>query len=575
MKLRTDVGMTLNYILDASSDKFADRPAVGMAMETPITYATMHHQVLLVAERLLRDGVKKGDRVAILAENSDKWGIAYLSIVRIGAVAVPILPDMPENDVRHILSEMRAKVLFTASRQLEKIEEARQPVANKVVTLDDYKSAVDIMSIVPFADYLREAEKLHTEEGPLDFPEVGEDDLAAILYTSGTSGYSKAVMLTHKNFTANAYAASSLMKVSPEWTFLSILPLAHTYEFTCGFIVALLNGCRIAYAGKSPTPAILQNICQHEKPEVVFAVPLVVEKVYKKRVLPSIEKSGVLQFLCRYRLTRAFLYRKIGARLLEFFGGNLQVMGIGGAAINPEVERFLAEARFPYLVGYGLTEAAPLLAGGPFGDHTIAVGSIGKPVPGVEVRIANADPRTGIGEIEATGPNIMRGYYGDQESTAKVLSPGGWLATGDLGCFDEAGNLYVKGRLKNVIVLSGGENVYIEPIEHKINAFPWVTESLVLENAGKLEAWIHPDYEQIDEQTAGQSASEQRQYIVKLMEQLRKTINEQLAPSSRLSRILERREPFVKTATHKIKRYLYDRNAAGLLATRQNGGELS
>jgi len=574
MKLLADVGMTLNYILDASADKFADRPAVGMAMETPISYATMRHQVLLVAEHLLRDGVTKGDRVAILAENSDTWGIAYLAIVRIGAVAVPILPDMPENDVRHILSEMRVKALFTTSRQLEKIEEARQPVASRIVTLDNYQSATDIMPIVPFADYLRGAEDLHTDEAPLDFPEVGEDDLAAILYTSGTSGYSKAVMLTHKNFTANAYATSSLMEIKPEWTFLSILPIAHTYEFTCGFVVPLLNGCRIAYAGKAPTPAILQNICQHEKPEVIFAVPLVVEKIYKKRVLPTIEKSRVLQFLCRYRLTRIFLYRRICARLLEFFGGNLQIMGIGGAALNPEVEGFLAESRFPYLVGYGLTEAAPLLAGGPFGDKTIAVGSIGKPVPGVEVRIANPDPQTGIGEIEATGPNVMKGYYGDEENTAKVLSPGGWLSTGDLGCFDESGNLYVKGRLKNVIVLSDGENVYIEPIEHKINAFPWVTESLVLENAGKLEAWIHPDYEQIDEQTAGQSVSEQRQYIVKLMEQLRKTINEQLAPSSRLARILERREPFVKTATHKIKRYLYDPNA-GLLVSRRNGRELS
>jgi long-chain acyl-CoA synthetase len=574
MKPLADVSMTLNYILDASAGKFPERPAIGMAMATPISYATMRRQVLFVAERLLRDGVKKGDRVAILAENSDIWGITYLGIVRIGAVAVPILPDMPENDVHHILSEMQVKVLFTTSRQLEKIEEAFKPTASKVVTLDNYRSAADLMPIVPFADYLREAEELHNDEALLDFPEVGEDDLAAILYTSGTSGYSKAVMLTHKNLTANAYAASSLMKVLPEWTFLSILPIAHTYEFTCGFVVPLVNGCRIAYAGKSPTPAILQNICQHEKPEVIFAVPLVVEKIYKKRVLPSIEKSRVLRFLCRHSLTRALLYRKICARLLEFFGGNLQVMGIGGAALNPEVERFLAESRFPYLAGYGLTEAAPLLAGGPFGDKTIAVGSIGKPVPGVEVRITNADPQTGIGEIEATGPNIMKGYYGDQANTAKVLSPGGWLSTGDLGCFDESGNLYVKGRLKNVIVLSDGENVYIEPIEHKINAFPWVTESLVLENAGKLEAWIHPDYEQIGEKTAGQSVNEQRQYIVKLMEQLRKTINEQLAPSSRLARILERREPFVKTATHKIKRYLYDPNA-GLLVTRQNGRELS
>ena len=564
MKLLADVGMTLNYVLDASADKFSDRPAVGMAMEKPLTYAGMRRRVLLVAERLLRDGVEKGDRVAILAENSEKWGIAYLGIVRIGAVAVPILPDMPEGDVHHILSQMRVKVMFTSSRQLEKIEEAKQPVAGKVVTLDDYQGRAEIMPIVPFSDYLREAQELHAEDAPLAFPEVTEDDLAAILYTSGTSGYSKAVMLTHKNLTSNAYAASGLMNVEPGWTFLSILTMAHTYEFTTGFVVPLICGCRIVYAGKAPTPAILQNICQHEKPEVIFAVPLIMEKIYKKRVRPTIEKSGILSFCCRYRLSRSFVYRKIGARLLAFFGGRLQVMGIGGAALNPEVERFLAESRFPYLVGYGLTEGAPLLAGGPFGDTTIAIGSTGKPLSGVDIRIAAPNPETGIGEIQAAGPNVMLGYYGNPEATAQALSPGGWLSTGDLGCFDEAGNLYVKGRLKNVIVLSNGENVYIEPIEHKINAFPWVAESLVLENADRLEAWVYPDYEQIDEQTTGQSASERHQYIGRLMEELRKIINEQVAPSSRLARILERREPFVKTATHKIKRYLYDPNAVSL-----------
>ncbi|MDR3089384.1 MAG: AMP-binding protein [Desulfobulbaceae bacterium] len=563
MKLLADVGMTLNYILDASADKFADRPAIGMAMETPMSYATMRHRVLLVAERLLHDGVEKGDRVAILAENSEKWGIAYLAIVRIGAVAVPILPEMPEGDVHHILSEMRVKVLFTSSRQLEKIEEARQPFAEKLVTLDDYQGRAEAMPIVTYADYLREARELHAEDAPLVFPEVGEDDLAAILYTSGSSGYSKAVMLTHKNLTANAYAASGLMKISPDWTFLSILTMAHAYEFTCGFVLPLLNGCRIVYAGKAPTPAILQRICRHEKPQVIFAVPLVMEKIYKKRVRPSIEQSGVLSFCCRYRLGRALIYRRICARLLEFFGGRLQLMGIGGAALNPEVEQFLAEARFPYLIGYGLTEGAPLLAGGPFGDQSITVGSTGKPMPGVEIRIANANAN-GIGEIQAAGPNIMAGYHGNPEATAQVLSPGGWLSTGDLGRFDDAGNLCVRGRLKNVIVLSNGENVYIEPIEHKINAFPWVAESLVLESAGKLEAWVYPDYEQIDEQTAGQSPGERHQRMAQLMEELRQRINEQVAPSSRLSRILERREPFVKTATHKIKRYLYDPNAANL-----------
>ena len=554
-----DVRMTLNYVLDASRAKYGDSPAIGMAMERPLSYAEFHHSVIAVAARLLREGVQKGDRIAILAENSHNWGMAYFAIVRLGATAVPILPDLPESDVHHILREMQVKVLFTTQRQVDKIYELSQDVIGRVVTLDDFQSSFGSIPLVPYSEYLAEALVwLENSSEAVTFPEVGEEDLASILYTSGTSGYSKAVMLTHKNLTSNAYSASGLIAFSAGSVFLSILPMSHTYEFTTGFVVPLLNGCRIAYAGKTPTPAILQKLCQHEKPFAIFAVPLVMEKIYKKRVLPQIEKSKILTFLCRFGLSRRLIYRKIGAKLLDFFGGNLRLMGIGGAALNPEVEQFLKEARFPYLVGYGLTESSPLLAGGPADDPTITVGSTGKPIPGVEIKIVNADPASGIGEIYAAGPNVMKGYYHNEEATTKVLSADGWLATGDLGCLDEQGNLHVKGRSKNVIVLASGENIYPEAIEHKINTYNWVVESLVLDNNGKLEAWIYPDYELIDEQTAGRSQSERREHMNGLLEELRTTLNQQLASSSRLTRVFERREPFIKTATHKIKRYLYD-----------------
>jgi long-chain acyl-CoA synthetase len=236
-------------------------------------------------------------------------------------------------------------------------------------------------------------------------------------------------------------------------------------------------------------------------------------------------------------------------------------MGIGGAALNPEVENFLSEAKFPYLIGYGLTESAPLLSGGPLGDTTIAVGSAGKPTPGVEVKIVDADPATGIGEILARGPNIMRGYYDDAEKTKETISEDGWLKTGDIGFLDKAGNLHIRGRSKNVIVMANGENVYPEGIEHKMNAYHWVMESLVLENNDKLEAWVYPDYEFIDEQTADQPRAKRHEYLEHLMEAMRMEINEQLPKTSRIIKVCERREPFVKTATHKIKRYLYDEHA--------------
>jgi long-chain acyl-CoA synthetase len=556
------VGMTLNYVLDSSCSKYRDTPAIGMAMEKPLSYGDFHERIIALAARFLREGVRKGDHIAILAENSHNWAIAYMGIVRLGAIAVPILPDLPESDVHHILGEMHVKALFTTQKQIEKIYELRTVLTCPVITLDDYAAEIGVLPVITISGYLHDAlTALRDSSEPPTFPEVAEDDLASILYTSGTSGYSKAVMLSHKNLTANAYAASGLKAIAPGSVWLSILPMSHTYEFTCGFILPLLCGGRIAYAGKTPTPAILQKLCEYEKPFAIFAVPLVLEKIYKKRVMPQIEKSPLLGLLCKLGPTRRLIYRKIGAKLCTFFGGNLQLMGVGGAALNPEVEQFLYEARFPYLVGYGMTESAPLIAGGPAGDTTITVGSTGKPIPGVQVKIVGADPQSGIGEITVCGPNVMRGYYNDAEATEAVLTADGWLSTGDLGVFDEKGNLHVRGRSKNVIVLASGENVYPEAIEHKINTFPWVVESLVLENSGQIEAWIYPDYEFIDEQTSGGSRIDRRAYIEGLLDSMRGQLNEQLPKSSRLAKVFERREPFIKTATHKIKRFLYSGTA--------------
>ncbi len=558
----SEVRMTLNYIIDSSCEKYGDKPAIGMAMENPLSYKEFHGRIKYLAARMMKEGVSKGDHVAILAENSHNWGTAYFAIIRLGAIAVPILPDLPEADVHHILKEMQVKLLFTTQRQIEKIYELKQKLAGPIITLDDYIGIIGIVEVKRFSDYLEEARQAfeHDEqEGNVQvFPEVEEEDIASILYTSGTSGYSKAVMLTHKNLTSDAYSASGLAEINVGDVFLSILPMSHTYEFTCGFILPLIKGCRIAYAGKTPTPAILQKLCQHEQPFAIFAVPLVLEKIYKKRVLPKIEKSKALTLICKTGFGRKFIYKKTGRKLLEFFGGKLQLMGIGGAALNPEVENFLVDAEFPYLIGYGLTESSPLLAGGPLGDKTIAPGSTGKPIPGVEIKIVNPDPETGVGEIYGCGPNIMKGYYNDEEATRETVMPDGWLATGDLGFIDDAGNLHIRGRSKNVIVMANGENVYPETIEHKMNAYNWVVEGLVVENNGRLDAWVYPDYEYIEEKTSNQSRTQRHEYIEALMEEMRKGLNSGLPSSSRISKIFERREPFIKTATHKIKRYLYD-----------------
>lgn len=552
---------TINCLLETSAERYASRPALGMALEEPLTYGELFRRVRDMADTLKREGVIKGDRIALLGENSPHWCIACLAALRLGAVLVPILPDFPEADIHHILLDSEAKVLFTTQRQMEKVLGVREHRLLNVITLDDFRAESDLLPVEPLSKFIERA-RLFLRQLPdrigLRSNAVTADDVASIIYTSGTSGHSKAVMLTHGNFVANVLTvANHVLPVPPEWTFLSILPLSHSYEFTLGFLFALLNGARIAYVGKTPTPSVLEKVCQAERPNIIAAVPLIMEKVYKKKVQAAFEKKALLRLIARVPGLKARIYRKIRAKLVEFFGGRLEIMAIGGAAINRDAELFLRQSGFPYLIGYGLTETAPLLAGGPWGDETIAVGSTGKPIAGVEIRIDDPDARSGIGEIVARGANVMKGYYKDPEATRRVLDNEGWFRTGDLGNFDRAGNLYIRGRSKNMILMSNGENIYPEAIEDKINSCMHVAESLVRENGGLLEALVYLDYDLVDEETRGRSPQQKREHIDGLLLRLKEAINPQLSSFSKIARFVEHEEPFQKTATSKIKRYLY------------------
>lgn len=548
---------TINDLVDLSCAQFGPQPAIGLALEAPISYSALHEHIFALALRLRQAGVCRGNRVAILGENSHHWAIAYLAVVRLGASVVPVFPETPVADVHHILGQANCDTLFITRRQLEKIYDLKKPLRT-LITLDDSQDRTGLLTPIPFTTFLQEGIELQQDKQAQEpFPEIRPDELASILYTSGTSGFSKAVMLSHANLCANAHATCRLIQLAPGAVFVSVLPLSHAYEFTVGFLMPMIRGCRIAYAAKTPTPAVLQKICAHEQPQAMLVVPLIMEKIYKKRIAAQLEKNKVMGFVCRLGMARRLFFRKAGVKLMEFFGGRLQVLGIGGAALNPEVERFLREAELPFLVGYGLTEASPLLSGGPFGDPTIAPGSAGKAAPGVKLRIEDPDPETGIGEIWARGANIMQGYMNDPEATLEALSTDGWLRTGDLGRLDAIGNLFISGRSKSVIVLSSGENIYPEAIEHKLNAFPFVMESLVVENNGLLEALIYPDYEYLDSKTQGQTMAMRQEYLNRLLGEMRRDVNEALAITSRISRVVERPEPFIKTATHKIKRFLY------------------
>jgi long-chain acyl-CoA synthetase len=552
---------TINCLLETSVEKHGSRPALGMALETPLTYRELFRQVSGMADMLKKQGVRKGDRVAILGENSPNWGIACLAAMRIGAIVVPILPDFPEADIHHILQDSEAKILFTTQRQMDKVLGIRDHKLLTVITLDDFKAESDLLNVEPISHFIEKARNFLRQipdKIGLRSTAVSSDDVASIIYTSGTSGHSKAVMLSHGNFISNVLTTSDyLLEIHPEWTFLSILPLSHTYEFTLGFLFPLLNGSRVVYVGKTPTPSILEKICKVEKPQVIPAVPMIMEKIYKKKVLAAFEKKFVLKLIAKIPGLKLKIYRKIAGKLIEFFGGELKTMAIGGAAINREAEIFLKKSGFPYLIGYGLTESAPLLAGGPWGDPTIAVGSTGKPIPGVEIKILEPDPRSGIGEIVARGPNVMKGYFRNPEATRQALDDEGWLHTGDLGNFDKAGNLYIRGRSKNMILMSNGENIYPEAIEDKINSCMHVVESLVMEEQGRLEAWVYLDYELVDEETKGRTQQQKLEYIEGLLLRLKETINPQLSAFAQIARFVEHKEPFQKTATSKIKRYLY------------------
>ena len=550
---------TLNDLLDRSCARFGRNPAVGIAHETPISYAEFHRRLLLAAAMLKESGIKKGDRVAILAENSPQWGIAYFGIVRLGAVAVPILPDFPESDVKHILVDAEAKTLFTTQRQLEKLYELGNYTPKAVITLDDSTDRNRLIATETFSGFLARAEELPApKRAPLAAP-LTDGDLASIIYTSGTSGHSKAVMLSHRNFASNVDSSKGILDTRDiaDWTFLSILPMSHVYEFTSSFLLPLFGGARIVYAGKTPTPSVLEKICRAEKPTIMCMVPMVMEKIYKKRILPAIGDNPFLRAAIRVPFIGRAIHRKIGRKLYELFGGHLKFVAIGGAALNPEVEKFLAASGFPYLCGYGLTEASPLVSAGPWGDPTVAIGSSGKPVRNVEVRITHLNTETGLGEIEVRGPNVMRGYYKNEAATREAIDPDGWLATGDLGYLDAQNNLFIEGRSKSVIVLSHGENIYPETIEEKINTYAMVIESLVTEENDRLVARVYFDYDRIDEETRGQSQQRKLEHIETLLSQIQREVNEQLPSYSRIHRITERQEPFIKTPTHKIKRYIY------------------
>ena len=542
---------TLPSLLNRSIDLYADQNAFGKAGQEPMKYSELNEKIQEMVELLRNNGITKGDKVLLLSENMPNWGIAYFAITYFGAIVVPVLPDFHPSDVHHIIRHSEAKAVFVSDRHLTTIEECENNEVNFVIKLDD----LTLIDELTNKSYISKLTEKISKSSQIIQPK--EDDMASLLYTSGTTGHSKGVMLSHKNLVTNAMSAHIQVTITKDDVFLSILPLAHTLECTVGLIIPILHGASVYYIDKVPTPSVLLKAFSIVRPTMMISVPLIIEKIYKNKILPKFTGSFIMRTLYSIPFFRKKLNAVAGKKLIETFGGRLRFFGIGGAGISPYVEAFLKEANFPYIIGYGLTETAPLLAGGVLGAD-IKLTSTGIAMAGVELAIKDPDQETGTGEIIAKSPSVMMGYYKDEKQTAEVIQDG-WFLTGDLGHIDEDGFLFISGRSKNVIIGSGGENIYPEQLEATINQNEVVMDSLVIEQDSKLVARVHLDYELIDKMFKADNTpdAEVRQKIADFLENMRVDVNSQVSSFSRMTKFIEQIEPFVKTPTKKIKRYLY------------------
>ncbi|MDH4944024.1 AMP-binding protein [Sulfurimonas sp. C5] len=543
---------TLGALLDRSVALYGERDSFSNVGKKAMSYRELDDKIKSMVKLLTEKGINKGDKVAILSENMPNWPIAYLAITYFGAVAVPILPDFHTADVHHILCHSEAKAAFVSNKHLPTIDELDSSNLKFIIQLDE----LEILEQYTNTSHMERIKQKLSHKKELQT--TSENDLAAILYTSGTTGHSKGVMLTHKNLVTNALSAFKNISIVPEDVFLSILPLAHTFESTVGMLIPLLHGSSVVYIDKTPTPSVLLKAFEIVRPTMMLSVPLIIEKIYKNKVLAKLNGSFLTKQLYKLPFIHKQLNKIAGKKLLETFGGRLRFFGIGGAPLARYVEEFLYDAHFPYVIGYGLTETAPLIAGTRLGMER-KIGSTGPAMVGVEIKIKDKNPQTGEGEIAVKSPSVMLGYYKDEEKTKEVFDEDGYFLTGDLGYIDEDDYLFISGRSKNLILGPSGENIYPEQIESVINKNEAVLDSLVMQKDGKLVARIHLDYTLIDKMFEAHHQADEhvKEKIANYLEEMRIEINTQMASFSKITKFIEQIEPFVKTPTKKIKRYLY------------------
>ncbi|MBN1154314.1 AMP-binding protein [candidate division KSB1 bacterium] len=553
---------TLDLFLQRIVEKYPDRPILALVGEKPFTYAGYNRKIVALRENLQGLGIRKQDKIVILGKSSPNWAIAYMAIMTMGAVAVPVLEGFPESDIEHIIKHSEAVAIFITENFHQNYNLPSLTHLKLIIKLDDLSvisgTAHPKNKITRLLHDIPEKVMRPFDRSPdknLD-EVIDEDDIAEILYTSGTTGHSKGVMLTHKNLVSNLFEGPDLLKViNSNSVVLSILPMAHGFGSTSGFLSIIYCGGCIYYLNKAPSPKVLMDAMAEVRPTIFGAVPLVFEKIYHKKVVPTISSSFLLRTLMKTAFTKRLLYKLIGKKLYKQLGGRLDCIIIGGASFSSEVELFMQQGGIPYCCGYGLSECSPLVTFSSMESQKM--GSPGHAITDVQIKIIDQDPGSGIGEICVKGPNVMKGYYRDEEATLRVFTSDGWFKTGDLGYLDEDGYLFITGRSKNVIIGPSGENIYPEAIEAKLLESIFVEETLVYELEDQIVARIYPNYSYIENLKSERDENTIASDINDLLEQIRKEVNAKLPAYSKISKIIEQSSPFVTTPTNKIKRAEY------------------
>jgi long-chain acyl-CoA synthetase len=497
-------------------------------------------------------GIKEGDKIALVGRNSANWCIIYLAAVTYGAVIVPILPDFKPDDLTNIINHSDSRLLFVDDKIYDLLDLTKMPEIIGVFSLDDFRMIISRDQSVKESfssleeKYSNSFPELKKED--IKFSDISNDHLAVISYTSGTTGFSKGVMITHNSLAANVRYAQNNMPLKSGDPLVSFLPLAHTYGCAFEFLFPFTIGCHITILSKTPSPQIIIQAFKEIKPSLILSVPLVIEKIFKKQLLPVIGKPH-MKILLAIPLLNKILYKKINEKLVETFGGEFKEIVIGGAAFNPDAEKFFKKLKFKFSVGYGITECGPLISYASW--DTTKLGASGRAVDTLEVTIDSPDPENVVGEIILRGENVMTGYYKNEKATREMIDENGWMHTGDLGVIDKGGNIFIKGRSKSMILGPSGKNIYPEEIEAVINNKDYIVESVVISEDNKLIALVFPDYEMMKRDNMSE------EQLIEYLDKTKKEVNERLPEFMAVSKFKIHPEEFAKTPKRSIKRFLY------------------